>query len=327
MHYVYGVEDYVISKFARCSIKTLRRWYKLFEETGNVAPSTTRERTARWPCEAVEWTKQYVLDHPCFYIEELQSAIRQKFRDLVDSGRMKISVTTVFRVLRFDLELSQKILVKRAREACQQEVDNFYLKLKKFYSRNDQLVFVDETAKDSRDAIRKYAWSRRGTPAIVTNKFGRSVRCSVLAAVDVSGFLAWPSDNGTYNRKKFHTAMISHILPKMNPYPFPRSILILDNAKIHMYQELIDAVQSIGAIVIFLPPYCPHLNPIEFAFSSAKKWIQKNANITFGNTKLASLILPKLFANCIPNGLVNTFRHCGYGVKNLRDDIFNLEIQ
>ena len=326
MHYVYGIEDFVISKFARCSTKTLRRWYKLFEETGNVAPSNTRERTARWPCEAVEWTRQYVLDNPCFYIEELQSEIKEKFKDLVENGEMKLSASTVFRVLRFDLELSRKILTKRAREASQEEVDNFYVKLKKFYKRNDQLVFVDETSKDSRDAIRNYAWSRRGTPSVVKNKFGRSIRSSILAAVDVTGFFAWHCDDGTYNRTKFHSAFVSKILPEMNPYPFPRSILILDNAKIHMYQELVDAVIDIGAIVIFLPPYCPHLNPIEFAFSSAKKWIQRNSNMIFGNSKLAPLIISKMFSNCIPNNLVNTFRHCGYDIQNLRQEIFNLEV-
>jgi transposase len=222
MHYVYGIEDFVISKFARCSTKTLRRWYKLFEETGNVAPSNTRERPALWPCEAVEWTRQYVLDNPCFYIKELQSDIKEKFKDLVENGEMKLSVSTVFRVLRFDLELSRKILTKREREASQEEVDNFYVKLKKFYKRNDQLVFVDKTSKDSRDAIRNYAWSRRGTPSVVKNKFGRSIQSSILAAVD-----------GTYNRTKFHSAFVSKILPEMNPYPFPRSIIILDNAKIH----------------------------------------------------------------------------------------------
>jgi hypothetical protein len=72
---------------------------------------------------------------------------------------------------------------------------------------------------------------RRGTPSVVKNKFERSIRSSILAAIDVTGFFAWHCDDGNYNRTKFHSAFVSKSLPEMNPYPFPRSILILDNAK------------------------------------------------------------------------------------------------
>ena len=44
----------------------------------------------------------------------------------------------------------------------------------------------------------------------------------------------------------------------------------MDNARIHMYLDLEKAVSSVGAVLIFLPPYSPHLNPIEIAFSSIK---------------------------------------------------------
>ncbi len=67
--------------------------------------------------------------------------------------------------------------------------------------------------------------------------------------------------------------MMNTVIPYLNPWPFPRSILILDNARIHMYEELETAVHSRGALLFFLPPYSPQLNPIEVAFAQLKNWI------------------------------------------------------
>jgi transposase len=49
-----------------------------------------------------------------------------------------------------------------------------------------------------------------------------------------------------------------------------------------MYPELEEMVNKKGAILIYLPPYSPQLNPIENAFALLKAWIQKHANLTFG---------------------------------------------
>jgi hypothetical protein len=172
-------------------------------------------------------------------------------------------------------------MTKSAREAKVEQVHEYVDKLKPFYSNPEQLVFVDETAKDSRDGARRYAWSKRNIPAVVTLPFVRGERVSVLAAMSTDGFLSWGFTTGTFTRHKFHRTSYEKILPLLNPWPLPRSILVLDNAKIHMYRELEEAVHSVGALLFFLPPYCPQLNPIEVGFSLLKRWIQKNVNMAF----------------------------------------------
>ena len=42
---------------------------------------------------------------------------------------------------------------------------------------------------------------------------------------------------------------MERVIPFLNPWPLPRSILILDNARIHMYKELEDAVHDQGALL------------------------------------------------------------------------------
>jgi transposase len=235
-----------------------------------------RVRSSRWQPVVIEFVKSYVKDHPCFYIEELKADLSNNFPDLNN-----ISESTICRALRFDLQFSRKVLTKLAKERSKKEIADFMFRLKYYYKRQDQVVFIDETSKDGRSAHRRFAWSKIGTQATANIPFSRGKRVSVLAAVSVEGFFGWHMTEGTFDRKAFHKAMIEKIIPSLNPYPLPRSLVVLDNAKIHMYKELIDAVNAIGAQVIFLPPYCPHLNPIEFCFSLLKRWINKKANIVF----------------------------------------------
>jgi hypothetical protein len=85
--------------------------------------------------------------------------------------------------LRFDCGLSRKVLTKRARESSEKEILEFVYRLKLFYQRSNQLVFVDETSKDGRSANRRFAWSKIGVPAIVKCPFERGKRISMLAAM------------------------------------------------------------------------------------------------------------------------------------------------
>ncbi|KAG2777938.1 hypothetical protein PC129_g5577 [Phytophthora cactorum] len=128
----------------------------------------------------------YVKDHPTFYMEELQCELR-RFSEL----RGGMSTTTILRVLRFELGLSRKVLERRAHEAVPLEIETFMAKLRCWYRYLEQLFFLDETSKNGLDAMRRYAWSKRGTRAIVRVPFARGSRVSIQAACDVKGFVAW----------------------------------------------------------------------------------------------------------------------------------------
>lgn len=276
-------------------------------ESGNI-----RKAHSRYPPEVIKFIDEYAINNPCFYIEELQEEIKEQFPTVPN-----LSIPTICRCLRFDLKLSKKVLTKRAREATIEEKEAYYMKLRPYYNSSDQLVFVDETAKDNRSTIRKMAWSRINTRAIVKASFERGKRISFLAAYDINGFIATDSTNGTFDRHSFHKIMTEKIIPLMNPYPLPRSILILDNAKIHYYQELIDAVHNVGGVIIFLPPYCPYLNPIELGFSLMKSWIQKHAHLSFKHS--CDYIGRLAMQHCTKNvvDMCRQFESCGYHINKL----------
>ena len=62
----------------------------------------------------------------------------------------------------------------------------------------------------------------------------------------------------------------------MNVYLGNNSVIVMDNARIHHDNELIELLEGLGCRVVFLPPYSPDFNPIETAFSTIKSWIRCN---------------------------------------------------
>jgi len=65
----------------------------------------------------------------------------------------------------------------------------------------------------------------------------------------------------------------------MNPWPQPRSVLVLDNCAIHDKYQLNMLAALHGFHVEFLPPYSPIYNPIENLFGTYKTWLQSNRRI------------------------------------------------
>ena len=58
-------------------------------------------------------------------------------------------------------------------------------------------------------------------------------------------------------------------------------VVILDNLSSHKSPGAAKAMRDIGAWFLFLPSYCPDLNPIEMAFSKLKALIRKAAARTY----------------------------------------------
>lgn len=127
---------------------------------------------------------------------------------------------------------------------------------------------------------------------------------------------------GTFSRKEFHQAFRDHIAPFLNPWPLPRSIVILDNAKIHMYRELEEIVHATGALLFFLPPYCPQLNPIEVPFSLLKRWIINHANMAFrANPEAVMNVALRECTRANESVGKNLYRKCGYAA-GLVENVF-----
>ena len=85
--------------------------------------------------------------------------------------------------------------------------------------------------------------------------------------------------------------------------------MILDNLSSHKVAGVEAAITAIGAIVLFLPPYSPDLNPIEKFFSKLKARLRKAAQ-----RDLDALWkeIGELLNTISPSECTNFFASCGY---------------
>ena len=97
----------------------------------------------------------------------------------------------------------------------------------------DQLVFVDESAANERTGHRKYGWAPVGIRPHEYQLLERSKCWSILPAYTVDGFMTWKIVHGSFTQELFEDFIEFTLLPICNPFPAPRSIIVMDNAPIH----------------------------------------------------------------------------------------------
>jgi len=96
-----------------------------------------------------------------------------------------------------------------------------------------QLLFLDESAANERTGDRKYGWAPIGITPVEYTPIKRSERWSILPVYSSDGFLVWEIIQGSWTKATFNEFVHAQVLPICKPYPGPRSILVVDNVKIH----------------------------------------------------------------------------------------------
>ena len=138
-----------------------------------------------------------------------------------------------------------------------------------------QLVFVDESSKKLKDCRRTRVWRVKGdkvaVPVYHTNA-GDSA--CVIASLSLEGVQSVTvidiNGEGNVDGERFLQAFEEDILVYCEPYPGNRSVIVMDNAQVHMKLLISAACQQRGVIVIYLPAYSFDYNPIELVFNVAK---------------------------------------------------------
>ncbi|GBB98439.1 hypothetical protein RclHR1_32280001 [Rhizophagus clarus] len=83
----------------------------------------------------------------------------------------------------------------------------------------EQLIFMDEVAKDERSLSQGYGYSLKNTFATKKNVFVREIRYIILPALSLQGIIAVDIIEGNCTKKRFKEFVISNIVPQMNAYP------------------------------------------------------------------------------------------------------------
>jgi len=94
-------------------------------------------------------------------------------------------------------------------------------------------MYIDESAFNERTLDRKFGWASIGAPARQIESFKRSKKWSILPLYTYDGFLDWKIIHGSFDADLFVQFLEEHVIPHTTPYPGPRSVLIMDNCRIH----------------------------------------------------------------------------------------------
>ena len=180
-----------------------------------------------------------------------------------------------------------------------------------------QLVFVDETSKKLGDGTRRKAWRPKGDKvSLPVFHSGSGNAASLIASMTVRGVQSVTAidvnEEGNVDGDRFLRALIDDILVFCEPYPGNCSVIVMDNAQVHMKLLITAACQECGVIVIFLPPYSFDYNPIELVFNTALSKLLTN----YGRALLPpNANIGELFRSCLldcltPDKACNMFVKC-----------------
>lgn len=126
-----------------------------------------------------------------------------------------------------------------------------------------------------------------------------------VGALRLSGMTAPMVLDGPMNGAWF----LAYVQQVLAPTLKPGDIVIMDNLAAHKSTPVRDAVEAVGARLLFLPPYSPDLNPIENAFAKLKALLRKAAARSIDHLWDA---IARIIQTYSPHECANYFAAAGY---------------
>jgi transposase len=153
---------------------------------------------------------------------------------------------------------------------------------------------------------RRHGWWRRGEPLLAKIPHGHWQTMTFLAALRHDAITAPCVIDGPINGESFRAYIEQILLPTLKP----DDIVIIDNLGSHKGSGVREAIRSVGARLLFLPPYSPDLNPIEQVFAKMKALLRKAEERTVEALWRRVGTLLDRFSS---HECANYFKNAGYG--------------
>ncbi|MEY2942832.1 MAG: hypothetical protein RLY97_846 [Pseudomonadota bacterium] len=186
---------------------------------------------------------------------------------------------------------------------------------KKYQGRLDpaRLVVIDETWAKTNMPVLNFAegaplrgWAPKGQRLHAKAPYGHWKTMTFLAAlrcdrIDAPCVLDQPINGASF---------LDYVEQCLVPTLSSGDVVIMDNLSSHKRPAIRTAIHSVGARLLFLPPYSPDLNPIEQVFAKLKHLIRKAAERTHETTWRCIGSLPDNFP---PHECSAYLKNSGYG--------------
>ncbi|WP_420966021.1 IS630 family transposase [Bradyrhizobium sp. B120] len=136
----------------------------------------------------------------------------------------------------------------------------------------ERLVFIDETSANTKMA-RLHGRSPRGERCRAAIPHGHWKTTTFTAGLRSDGLIAPLVLDGPMDGDAF----LAYVEQLLAPSLRPGDTVIMDNLPAHKVHGVREAIQAVGASLLYLPPYSPDFNPIEMAFSKLKALLRAAA--------------------------------------------------
>lgn len=160
----------------------------------------------------------------------------------------------------------------------------------------ENLVFLDETGVWL-DMHRTHGRSKRGKRCHGAGSKFKRKSITMIGAMAMKGLIACLTFKGGTSKPCFLYFVTKILIPAL----WAGAVVVMDNLNVHLNQAVREAIEAVGATVLFLPRYCPDLNAIEMLWSKLKAYLKKvkpktteeldEAVSTFVNTLTAEDVL------------------------------------
>lgn len=219
---------------------------------------------------------------PDLYLVEIQSILN----DIFDEGISVNSIRHYLDTRGYRIAKGQRVVPQSNPEVRRIWASGFPV----LCSSIDQLIFIDETSHGRWTGYRTTGRSPRGTNVNLRFPYNKAKSKCLFGAFDRSGIFSYAVSFIAPKSDTVERFMRNCVVPHLNPYPGPNSIVIIDNAPTHNITNLSEIISSVGAVLICLPAYSPDLNPIEKWFHCYKAYWRKNRHLSLTTDEIDTAI-------------------------------------
>jgi transposase len=258
-------------------------WIRTWNRQGYEGICEQGKRTG-CPPKLDDWDIAYLrtllVERPCWTTAEVREIIQREFGVLYSPDQ-------VVRILRTRLRMHLNKAFPRdyrrpadAEQRLQADLKQAFETLGAEGCRQKDIAlgFLDESSPQNRaNTVR--VWSFERSPKVTKNTTHFQSNTIGFYAVVGNSVQSFLNDSKKESIVEFLKAVRA-----ANP-SFKAIIIVLDNYSSHISAAVARAAQRLGIYLVFLPPYSPDLNPIEYIWKSIKRVISVNFVSTLDDMK------------------------------------------
>ena len=305
------------------STSTMRRWYIHYQQFGEI-PLDTKKRIGvdrryctAWKSHQLCVLKEIIMFNPHFYLDEIQVSYHRR---LPNDKKSRTSIWSALQKIGYRLKVYTEIALQR-----DEEERDLYRQALKLEIRNPLMaILIDETNKDKNTGRRRRMWALKGDKAEWKAIFAPydEEDFSMIGAANIHGFIPQACELvfksrgddshpvcGNIDGERFRDYVQHRLCRVLGDYSKhePNSVVILDNARIHMHKDIEELINAKGAILLYTARYSPDINPIEYFFKVYKDKLKRTPSfLSWYERHLESI-------HCITKTTgMNTFAKCGF---------------